>query len=85
MAILANDIIARAQVIVVRVKCDNLTDADIARRVLFAKLVERCPAADVGPARIDGDDDDPVGALHHRIIDGVRRAGKEGLRARMEL
>ena len=56
----------------------------IAFRILFGKVPERRPAADIVPANIHRDDRRPVGFLHDRVVDGIGGAGREGLRVQAQ-
>src|SRR3546814_9387580 len=49
----------------------------IADFVTFAKRIEGIPASHIRPAHADGDDGDAFRLFHDRIVDRVRRAGRE--------
>src|SRR3546814_18881896 len=72
-----------AQIIALGVDRQHVADADVAGGLLVAQLVQRRPAADVGPARIDRGDDDIVGPFHHGIINRIGGGGPTSLVGRV--
>src|SRR3546814_41354 len=59
------------------VDSDYLAGMRIADFVTFAKRIEGIPASHIRPAHADGDDGDAFRLFHDRIVDRVRRAGRE--------
>src|SRR3546814_5017321 len=59
------------------VDSDYLAGMRIADFVTFAKRIEGIPASHIRSAHADGDDGDAFRLFHDRIVDRVRRAGRE--------
>ena len=65
---------------------EHVAPGDVAAAVLVGDVPERIPGAHVGPAGAHGHDaarNAQIGGagefLHHRVVDGIRRAGHEGI------
>ena len=54
-----------------------VADHGVAVLVLLGRVPERGPGTDVVPADVERHDHGPVGVLHHRVVDRLRRAGPE--------
>ena len=65
---------ARADQAAARIDRDDLAVMRVAVGILAREIVQRIPAADIGPAHIDRHHRDPLGLLHHRIVDRDRTA-----------
>ena len=66
-----------AQVGALAVFGDDVADEDVVILVLVRDGPQRLPGPDIVPVHIDGHDGAVRGVLHHREIDGFRRAGLE--------
>jgi hypothetical protein len=57
---------------------DHVAHQDVARLVRIAALVHCPPGAEVAPLLLQLHGEEARGLFHHRVVDGIRRAGGKG-------
>src|ERR1700722_19120931 len=68
-----DDVVVRTRQAVAGISENHGSDADVAFMIVRQYVPDRIPAANIGPAEIDGNDGGARGPLHHGVIDRFLR------------